>query len=249
MGRKVGAGDERERTKVMKSLRAMAAWWAMCASVTAVASGCGRSTIGDPLATEFDPADPVAKANFWHELPGRSAVSNNEGIHGVLSLVEDNAAPVTYEDRVRHLKELGWISEKFDEPADMAMRRGTLAEILAHALEIKGGVMMQLTDKHPRYATRELVYLGVMGDGTDNQVISGLDYVGVISKAQDYLTLKQMGRVDKVDRVRVPPVGAVKPMEELPSIEETPAVPGESEEAPEVQPPVPERPAQDVPPA
>jgi len=58
--------------------------------------------------------------------------------------------------------------------------------------------MMGLSSKSPRYATRELVYLGIMADGTDQQVLSGHDYVGVISKAQDYELFSQGTNVEDV---------------------------------------------------
>lgn len=157
------------------------------------AAGCNRTTVRKVEATDYDPKDENAELDFWHNLPGRSAVTNDEGLHGVLVFADGEDPTRTYDSRIALLKERGWITKGFDEPATLAMQRGTLAKALCHVLEIKGGVMMRVTDKSPRYAARELMYLGIMGAGTEQQVLSGLDYLGVISKAQDYQTLKEAG--------------------------------------------------------
>ena len=70
------------------------------------------------------------------------------------------------------------------------MQRGRLSAILCRAMGIKGGVMMQLTDGSPRYANKELVYLGVVPEGSEQMVLDGLDYLGVISRAQDYMVVE-----------------------------------------------------------
>lgn len=167
-----------------------------CAAALSLAA-CTRTMVENRLDTTYDPADMTAELDFWHKLPGRSAVTNDEGLHGVVLMAEGEDATGSYEARVAHLKEKGWIPKNFDEPPEMAMQRGVLAMALAHALDIDGGIMFSLTNKHPRYATRELVYIGLMGHGTEQQVISGIDYVGVMSKAQDYMLLKELAELRK----------------------------------------------------
>ena len=59
---------------------------------------------------------------------------------------------------------------------------------------VEGGVMMRISKGGSRYATRELVFLGILPQGsTENQSISGLDFVGVVSKAQDYIAVRGTG--------------------------------------------------------
>lgn len=155
-------------------------------------AGCARTNVKQVQRTDYDPSDPTAELDFWHNLPGRSAVTNDEGLHGVLVFADGTDPTRTYADRVALLKERGWLPAGFDEEPNVAMQRGTLAKALAHALEIRGGVMMRVTDKSRRYSNRELVYMGLMAPGTEQQVMSGLDYIGVISKAQDYQTARSM---------------------------------------------------------
>ncbi|MBX9735433.1 MAG: hypothetical protein K2X32_00780 [Phycisphaerales bacterium] len=151
-------------------------------------SGCARTVVVDPLVTTYPADDVQAELAYWHSLPSRSAVSNDEGLHGLILLADTEDAAGSYEARVTLAKERGWLSEGFDEPANLAMQRGSLARSIAVICKIKGGVMMQLTGPNARYATRELVSMGMIPEGSsENQSITGLEFMSVITQAQDYL--------------------------------------------------------------
>jgi hypothetical protein len=153
------------------------------------AAGCERTMVAQPLDPAVMAGTPDAAMEFWHSLPGRSAVTNSEGLHGVLLLADGTDTSEGYDARVATLKQRGWLESGFDEPENMAMQRGTLAKALVHMMDVRGGVMMHLTGRSPRYAARELAYMGVIQpETTSNQVMSGLDYLAVISKSQDYMT-------------------------------------------------------------
>jgi len=164
------------------------------ASVFAGGAGCSRTVLVKRQVVDYEPDDVSAELDFWHTLPDRSAVTNDEGLHGLLLFADGSDPARSYEQRVTLLKTRGWLSSDFDEAGNMVMERGTLAKLLSHALEIDGGVMMRLTGKNRRYSTRELVYLGIMGAGTEQQALSGIDYIGVISKAQDWQTSQAASR-------------------------------------------------------
>ncbi len=158
--------------------------------LVAILAGCARTVVENPENTNYPADDVSAQLDFWHNLPGRSAVSNDEGFHGVILFFDGADASDSYEQRVADLKQRGWLNEGFDEEPDLAMQRGTLARILVRALDIKGGVMMFLTSRGPRYANKELQFLGIMPYGDEFMVIDGLDYLGVISRAQDFIVAK-----------------------------------------------------------
>jgi hypothetical protein len=62
-----------------------------------------------------------------------------------------------------------------------------LAQILCRILDIKGGVTMRLIGAHPRYALRELTYMEIMPtNSSPQQGLSGIEFVGVINKAEAY---------------------------------------------------------------
>jgi len=192
---------------------------AILATAALSMSACSRTLVEEPIATDYDRRDIVRSVDFWHELPRRSAVTNDEALHGLILFADGDDPNETYDQRAEYLKALGWLAGGFDEPANLAMQRGTLAKALTHALEIEGGVMMQLTGKSARYATRELVFLGIMPPGTEQQVLSGYQYVGVISEAQDYQLLREGANVREVP----PPADQLDAPDDATNADEPPA--------------------------
>lgn len=160
-------------------------------------SGCARTRVVNAHPTDYPPGDATAELDFWHGLPGAQAVSNDEGLHGVLLLFDGSDPTQSYDGRVTALKERGWLSNGFDEASDVAMQRGTLSYILVRAMDVKGGVMMHLTSRCARYANLELQRMGIMPGGSELMIIDGLDYVGSMSKAQDYMVIQGMRKAEK----------------------------------------------------
>lgn len=154
------------------------------------AGGCARTYVPATLETNYPAGDVGKELEFWHTLPTRSAVCNDEGLHGLFLLADGDDPSGSYPKRVELAKARGWVGKDFDEAGNLAMQRGTLAQAVAVICKIEGGVMMRVFGPTPRYATRELVYMRMMADpSTENQAITGLEYMGVISKAQDHIML------------------------------------------------------------
>lgn len=153
---------------------------------------CARTHVANPQPTDYPPGDSTAELDFWHGLPQSSVVSNDEGFHGVLLLFDGVDETQSYEGRVEALKAREWLPQSFDEESDLAMQRGTLAYILARAMDVRGGVMMFITSRNARYSNLELQRLGIMPPGSELMVLDGLDYVGTMSKAQDFMVVKGM---------------------------------------------------------
>jgi hypothetical protein len=170
---------------------------AAVSGMLAGAVGCSRSLISQPLDESYAALDGATELDFWHGLPGRSAVSNSEGLHGLLLLIDGEDPTGGWDERLALVKEKGWLDPDFDEPGNIAMQRGTLAQAICRAIELRGGVMMRVTGAHPRYAVRELAYERIMKPATENQVISGLEYVGVMAKTQDYTMLRESRRLQR----------------------------------------------------
>lgn len=156
--------------------------------------GCQRSRVSENLDATIAAGTDASDLEFWHSLPSRSAITNSEGLHGVLVLSDGRDPALNWDDRLALLRERGWVTEGFDAPGDATISRGTLAKALCHALDIEGGVLMRVTHRSPRYALRELSFLRVMAASSDNQVVSGRDYLGIMGKAQDYAMSQEAKR-------------------------------------------------------
>lgn len=178
-------------------------------SLTAICgAGCARTLVERPTPTSYDASITQERVGFWHALAGRSAITNDEGLHALLLFIEGEDPTTTYEERLAYTKSLGLIDDGFDEPASIAMQKGTLAQGLVRGLDIKGGVMLAATHQHPRYATKELQYLGIMGGGTELRVISGLELLGVMSNAQAWREINRPAPADEPAPPEPPAQGA-----------------------------------------
>ena len=149
-------------------------------------AGCQAARVERPLTAQWAGNDADAQLEFWHRLAEEPVTSNDDAFHGLLLFFDGQDPAADYAGRVAALRERGLLPAGFDEPAERAVSRGTLAVALVRALNIRGGVLMTLTGRNPRYAVRELQYLGVYPPSSENQTFNGAEFLGVIGKAEDY---------------------------------------------------------------
>jgi hypothetical protein len=155
------------------------------ACLFAGSTGCRTAAVPDSLLPTFGGNDATAQLDYWHELAVKPLISNDEALHGLLLYLDDADAATSYDQRVTTLKSRHLLPANFNQPADQALTRGTLAVPIAKILNYKGGLTVHLTGFSPRYATRELEYRGVYPPSSENQIFTGAEFVGVIGKVQD----------------------------------------------------------------
>lgn len=182
----------RPHARAAARLLAAAGLLAAAATLASLAGGCARTRVAEGLTTDYPADDLGAELAFWHNLPARSAVSNDAALHALLLLADGKDEAKGYPDRVAAAQQRGWLPAGFDEPADLAAQRGRVAVAVAKILELRGGVMMQLLGPTPRYATRELVAMGLLPSASSElQAISGIELLAVVGRAQDVLTARR----------------------------------------------------------
>lgn len=149
-------------------------------------AGCQTARVERPLTAELGGSDEETQLEFWHTLAQQPVTSNDDAFHGLLLFLDGTDPAADYAGRVAALRERRLLRRDFDAPAEQAVDRGTLAVALARALDIRGGAVMALTGATPRYATKELVFLGIFPPSSPNQTFSGTEYLGIIGKAEDH---------------------------------------------------------------
>ncbi|HEX8521093.1 MAG TPA: hypothetical protein VF669_02480 [Tepidisphaeraceae bacterium] len=151
--------------------------------------GCRSAVVpeGESVLARAGGNGDEAQLDFWHGVAGKKLVSNDEAFHGVRLFLYGKDDAGTYADRVAALKREGILSARFEEPGDVALTRGTLAVALVNALHLKHSVSMKVLGVNAHHAIRELEYEGIYPASSENQVLSGAAFVGVIGKAHDYL--------------------------------------------------------------
>ena len=154
--------------------------------------GCSAATVDRSLTDSLSGNEPAAQMEFWHTLSEQRITSNDDALHGVL-LFADGQDPVgDYEARVQNLKDRGWLPAQFDQPANQAISRGTLAVILVKLLDIKGGLTMRLIGPRPRYAVRELRFVGLYPPSSPHQTFTGQQFVSLIGRVEDYQRTQEL---------------------------------------------------------
>ena len=148
--------------------------------------GCQTARETQPLPAALYGGDVDSQMEFWHTLASRKLATNDEAFHGVLLYLDSQDPSGNYDARVKLLKSRKLLPADFTGRADEAVKRGTLAVPIARSLEIKGGLVMSLVGPTPRYATRELQYLGLYPLSSPNQIFSGAEFVGIIGKLDDF---------------------------------------------------------------
>ncbi|MEZ0266589.1 MAG: hypothetical protein ACAI43_17810 [Phycisphaerae bacterium] len=156
------------------------------ALVALILAGCQSAKVPDPITAKLGGSDADSQMEFWHTLAGRNLCSNDEAFHGLLLFLDGTDPATDYAGRLALLKKRGLVHADFNEPGDLSVKRGTLAVAIVRTLKIKGGLFQHLTNDHPRYATRELMFMELYPLSSPHQTFSGTEFVGVIGKLEDY---------------------------------------------------------------
>ncbi len=159
--------------------------FALSLSLLLLTSGC-KSTTASALPKALSGNDPNSQMDFWHTLPERKAVSNDEAFHALLLFADGQDPADAYPDRVRLLKDRKMLPPGFNDAAEVPAHRGTVAVALVRTLSIKGGLTQMLVGIQPRYAVRELEYLNLYPPSSPQQTFSGAELMGIIGRAEDY---------------------------------------------------------------
>lgn len=154
-------------------------------ALAALSTGCQTAHVTQSVVTKFPGDDTDAQLNFWHELANHHLTSNDDAFHGILLDIDGHDKSADYAQRVATLKSRGLLKDSFDEPANTAIERGTMATIVVKVLNLRGGWAMHVFGNTQRYSLRELVYLGIFPPSSPQQTFSGAEFVGVIGKIDD----------------------------------------------------------------
>jgi hypothetical protein len=150
-----------------------------------ILSGCNQAH-SEPMSKEMMANDPDSQINFWQSLNDIPVCSNDAAFHGLLLYFYNTDENADYTGRVQTLKSHKMLPNDFNEPADMGIKRGTLAYALCQALGIKGGVTMRVLGPNGRYAVRELQFMNLYPSGSQQQTFSGTEYVGIMGRIEDF---------------------------------------------------------------
>jgi hypothetical protein len=156
--------------------------------VALTVAGCQTARVEQPLTALHGSNDPDDQLEFWHRLAEQPVTSNDEAFHGLLMYLDGEDPASDYPGRVRELRARRLLPPDFDEPADRAVSRGTLAVAIVRSIKIAGGLALRLFGNtpalSPRYAVRELMFMELYPPSSPQQTFSGTEFLGIIGKLQ-----------------------------------------------------------------
>ena len=156
----------------------------MLAVLALVLGGCAveRTVLEDSAVDAYPGYD--AELDFWDELATRPVVTNNDALYGLLLVSGEDSPPASYEDRLAAARALGWMNENDAPPMNESATLGFIAVAVCDILDLKGGLTMHLFGPSGRYCTRELVYREYFPSRTEDQSLSGLEFVDLLSRVE-----------------------------------------------------------------
>ncbi len=163
----------------MSTCRAPAAAVAAVLAIAA-AGGCERSRVESAAVDRFPRGSQ--ELDFLDALSRQVVVTNGDALHGLISFADGTDLSSTYSGRVEIAKRRGWLPSGWDRPAAESAQIGWMAVAACRILDVKGGMTMRLLGPTPRYATKELVFMDVLPLRTENQALSGQEFVDFLNR-------------------------------------------------------------------
>lgn len=163
------------------------------------AGGCATRAVSDSSLVD-DPTVAGDQLEYFDGLERRQAVSNNDALHGLFLVADGADGNADYESRVAEAKARRWLPEKWEAPANEDARLGDIAVAVCRITDIQGGLTMRIIGPTPVYATRELMYEGLLPQRAANQSIRGLEFLDLLGRVDDRLAF---GDVEPTTEERV----------------------------------------------
>lgn len=162
------------------SRHAASALLALSALAAVPLPGCDRQMV-DVSVTQRYPL-PEQELDHTEQLERQPITTNDDMLHGFFVLADGSDPWTTYAQRVIEARRRGWVPEDWDEPAVESAAVGRMASIAVHIGKIRGGLSMLIMGPVPRYALKELIYQDILPARTENQSLSGLEFVDFLNR-------------------------------------------------------------------
>jgi hypothetical protein len=203
--------------------------WLLILGIMALV-GCRPYVMSSSAVDAYPRADQ--QIEFMAAVEKMPAVTNNDALHALLMLQDGDDANVDYAARVQDAIRRGWLADRWSALPNEAARVGWMASAGCVVMQVKGGLSMHLLGPTPRYATKELVFMEILPLRTENQVLTGAEFIDYLNRLE---RMAGKNRRAKADSPLGVPAGesAVSPGDEGSIQEGSLPAQGPREDAPE----------------
>lgn len=153
-----------------------------CVAYVMALSACQPYMLKSSAVDKF--AAPQQEIEFLDALEDMSAVTNNDALHGLLIIEDGKDLSNDYQERVAQGIRRKWLSSSFDLPANAAAHIGWMAGTGCRIMKIRGGLTMMIFGPVDRYAVKELIYMEILPLRTDNQSLTGGEFIDYLNRLE-----------------------------------------------------------------
>jgi hypothetical protein len=154
----------------------------LCLMAALLQAGCEPYMLKSSAVDQFPGAHQ--EIEFIEALEKSHAVTNNDALHSFLILQDGIDPSADYQERVAEGVRRKWLSESFKGQANQAANVGWMAGAGCRIMNIKGGLTMMVFGPVDHFAVKELIYMEILPLRTDNQTLSGLEFVDYINRLE-----------------------------------------------------------------
>ena len=154
-----------------------------------VSTGCANMRTIQPQSVVDTLGSVDAELDFWDEIATHRAVTNNDALHGLL-LAAGETNVVGDAARLDAARARGWIGPNQTLEMNETATLGLIAMGASEILGIRGGLTAHLLGPSPRTATRELIFRRLIPRRSDNQSVSGLEFIDIVNRCEDFLSMQ-----------------------------------------------------------
>jgi len=130
-------------------------------------------------------------AAYLDRISSRPTVTEADALAGIF-LMLDEPPKATFGEAVKALVGRKIADARWDFQAGREMVRGKVAYMIYQTCKIRGGLTLTLAGPSQRYCLRELQYRGFMTPGPVYNIVTGMEYVAILARADE---LRQTGKV------------------------------------------------------
>ena len=160
-----------------------------------VAAGCQQAATPGAVAGDVTLGGSDS-SDYLDRLSSAELVSEALAVEGILQVLGEDKSR-SFSEGVTYLREQSVANAGWDFQANREVTKGRVAYMAYQACKMTGGLTLRLTGPSQRYCLKELQYRGFMSKGYPYNKVTGMEYVAILTRVDEYL---RTGGVSEVMR-------------------------------------------------
>jgi len=172
--------------------------WGLLAAMMLCCTSCQRPGAAPAVENGDVMLSGADSAEFLDRMSSRATVTEAEALEGI-RLVLQKEDKVSFAKAIDELQADGIVSKQWRFKADGHATKGLVAYMVYKVCNIPGGLTLTVFGPSRRYCLKELQFRGLMGEGLSYNTVTGMEFVSVLTRADEYRETGKVSRVLRAD--------------------------------------------------